>query len=926
MSVYKKLRAMTASSISEIELEDSFVYCKWLKHSVTEEIKIEQIFSHLTDIGNIKLDFDKPVSNDFRFNFHKIKLYKSNPKKLELKTRTNPVFFGLGKIPTRDIDFQFDKDLKQQFTALIVSDDGAAVSLSIKELKRKGTTKKLSPDITNITVDIVDQAGKSVQTKKINFTSGQTPSRLISYNIGKVEIVIPDYHIPLPVVKDYLSGIVPKVYNIRLLELKNVEGEKQDAEKFQQRIDLLDNSPKLKEIIHVQINPADKILEPISNFDFNIHLDSRKYFKELLKIKIAGTKIKSFSIAQASDPRLFIQYDGNSIKAKGPGWITAKEQLSNINKILQPVIEITDEEKRDITNKFYPYQIEGADFLLEHKTAVLNDELGMGKSAQAIAAIKILFRKKEIKSVLIITNRNFIGDRAIFRSTGSFSGWEGEFQKFAPGITTIQLDNNKNKIKSLFEKQSQVYIVSYQLINELIFAEILTEKKLSIFDCIVYDDIELIGGHETKLNRLLKLFHAKYSWFLSCQPKSVLEEKIGSKLLPEYYLRRRKEDISEQLPDLVRQDIWFDLNDQQSKEYEQALFYAQSQLLDVLETGNPYRFQAKVFFSLHQLKQITNFPAANINSHKADLLILQLTALKNSGQQAVIFSQYDKFGTQKLMELFKKEKIKHVCFLPGMSPDESEDVIRKFEKDKSITVLIAGMQATLSKQHLTNASYIIHLDQWWVPTTQWNLDEKINGIDGSKSTINVYAYFTKNTVEEKLRNILLQNGLLIENFTATLGAEAFTKLITENEWLEIFNLPIDEARKIEQEAPLELLKKLTPKKLLEKVQLLFFNVGYKNIKIEDNVSDNVYILRGTYTKKSHKINTIVQCIFNAKKISYSEINNFIKSINDEENVQKIFIFTLFPIKDDPNHKFSAENVTIINVEQLAIYLRLFELI
>ena len=56
----------------------------------------------------------------------------------------------------------------------------------------------------------------------------------------------------------------------------------------------------------------------------------------------------------------------------------------------------------NVFESLYNYQREGAEFLLKHKRVLLSDELGLGKTVQAISALKNLFESGRTGSALII--------------------------------------------------------------------------------------------------------------------------------------------------------------------------------------------------------------------------------------------------------------------------------------------------------------------------------------------------------------------------------------------------------------------------------------------------------------------------------------------------------------------------------------------
>ncbi len=74
MSIYRKLRAKTASSISEISQTDSFLFNRWLREQPVDFKEIDEILSQLinTDDQNDWLILPENYIYSFRFNPYKI--------------------------------------------------------------------------------------------------------------------------------------------------------------------------------------------------------------------------------------------------------------------------------------------------------------------------------------------------------------------------------------------------------------------------------------------------------------------------------------------------------------------------------------------------------------------------------------------------------------------------------------------------------------------------------------------------------------------------------------------------------------------------------------------------------------------------------------------------------------------------------------
>ncbi len=926
MSIYKKIRKSTATKISNLESTETFLWNKWIREPLTEDRELEPFIKRLWDTSKIVVSIDNPGLDKFTFKFKKIKIYKSAQRLLDLKSKTNLIFFGFGTFQTTNINISFNQELKQYFSTTIEY-DGPALSFKIKDHRKKEYTTLLTPFTKDISGSF-NKSGKSEENditpvKEIEIKEEKTLINKIDSEIKVKKTIEVNYNFDIPKVVDYLSELIPKVYNIDLLN--SFEELNSKGKIYQTKIELLEDKASLidQKFTDLLMKPEIKLAK--INHNFIIVIEKKEYFSELFPWDIIDKKISLKKLLAESNKAAAFIYDSNSTKPFSYETTIKKIEDENIDKLLQPDIDLSEGDKEELLKGLYPFQKDGVMFLVENHIALLCDELGLGKKMQALSALKYLFKRRDIKTALIITNYFLIGNKQFNEDTGNSYGWEGQLNKFAPTLTHSVIASESKEIDSELNQTAQIFIASYDILVKATDENLVDKDKLKTFDCIIFENPEVLNDYKKRIQKLIKSIQPKFLWMISNFDNLEFKEKVLAELTPKAVLKRTKEEVGDQIPDPVRQEYWVEMDKDQKNEYDQALSYTQNQITDVVQTGNPYRFQSKVFLSLHQLKQVTNFSIRNIISSKGHIIASQLKSIAQNKKQAVVFSQYDKYGTQKLIELFNQEGINYIKYLPGMPQNELENSIKKFEKDKSITVLLAGLQATITKVSLAYAPYIIHFDQWWVPITQWQLEEKITGKE-NKLPITVISYLTRNSVDEKLREKLFEKELLNKNLTDTIGPELFSKLISEKEWMDIFNMPPDkDAKQDSLETHYQNLIQLTPEKIMDKIRLLFVNLSYSGIKVKDEASKIRYAITGTFSKNWRQTEFAAQCYLIFKEPDTEAVNYFIESHKKIKGLGKIFIITLNPSYNGEEIT-TQENVTFINGMTLSRYLRMLELL
>lgn len=934
MAVYNKIRKNVASKISSIEDIETFLWDKWLRVPVAEELEIKSIKSKLQSTEDIILNIDRPSHQSIEARISRVKSIKASSRIFSMKSKSHPVFFGFGNARSANVDISFYQELKQYFFSSVLEEKNS-VFLFIEDNKKNKVKKQLSPDTRNIPVAFYNGQDAEHFIQSIAFSIKDIEEKNIDISIplrntDNVDISIPvrnintvEYQIDLPDIIDHLSRLKPKVYDVALLNTfdnLNLEGKE-----FQVKIDLLDSVPEtfLRNIAEVE---GIRIISPPFSGEIKAPAVKNDYAKEIV---LGRQKIMKADITGLQNKNNFIvslKYDYAVSQNPAAEKHSKHLDIESINKILQPVINLNEDEQEEIFKYLYPYQKEGVEFLSENQRALLIDELGLGKTLQAITAIKYLIRKREIKTALIISNDYFSGNKEFNDKTYSYDGWEGQIRKFAGDITSMVLNSDPANVIKSMGQPVQIFIIPYSVIFKDTHNEIIKSDKFKNIDCICLDDAETVVSSYSKFEKIIKASGSKFLWLLSNSPDEQFQKKMSADFNINSVLSRSKEKVNDQMPSLIRQDFWCELDKKQFTEYDQALFQVKSQIDDVLSTGNPYRLQAKVFTLLHQLKQITNFYSEEKISNKAKLLLRHLESIIKFDSRVVIFSQYDKFGTQKLTELFKQKNVPFISYSPSMSLAEIEKSVKKFKNDKSIKVFLINTQADITNINFSGIEYIIHFDQWWIPTKQWQLEDKITRNNSNQNGVNVISYLTRNTIDEKLYVKLLEKDLLSKNLIDTLGAITFSKLFSENDWLDVFDFPAEKKYKEESlSAYSEKIKSLSPEIVIEKLMQLFSNLGYKSVEKKEIEKKHQYEIKGSFEKEKQKIELIVYCYPTNKKLDQVVIDKISKDAADKLSGKKVLIVTLSQYNYETK-SFLPDNLTIMNLSIVSKYFQMLRII
>ena len=129
----------------------------------------------------------------------------------------------------------------------------------------------------------------------------------------------------------------------------------------------------------------------------------------------------------------------------------------------------------------FPHQRAGVAFLATAKRALLADEPGLGKTAQAIRALKELHDRGEDVFPILIVCPNTLK-----------SNWAREFATWWPDITTQVIKGSALQRKKQFEEPAEVFIINWESLR--------SHSRLSPYGSISLTRCRACGGQDEKIS------------------------------------------------------------------------------------------------------------------------------------------------------------------------------------------------------------------------------------------------------------------------------------------------------------------------------------------------------------------------------------------------------------------------------------------
>ena len=129
----------------------------------------------------------------------------------------------------------------------------------------------------------------------------------------------------------------------------------------------------------------------------------------------------------------------------------------------------------------FPHQRAGVEFLATARRALLADEPGLGKTAQAIRALKLLHDKGEDIFPSLIVCPNTLKNN-----------WAREFARWWPDVTTQVIKGSAVQRKKQFEQPAQIFIINWESLR--------SHSRLSPYGSISLTRCRACGGQDEKIS------------------------------------------------------------------------------------------------------------------------------------------------------------------------------------------------------------------------------------------------------------------------------------------------------------------------------------------------------------------------------------------------------------------------------------------
>lgn len=449
--------------------------------------------------------------------------------------------------------------------------------------------------------------------------------------------------------------------------------------------------------------------------------------------------------------------------------------------------------------QFYEHQISGVRQMMQMRNFLLADDMGLGKSLQAITVSIGDITRGWAEKIIVIAPINLKAN------------WSDEFDKFT-GIPHVILGQsidpkNPDRLRSLSPAKREAQLDEFAAMSgprvlitnyEQIRKHLTTLNKMK-FHIAIFDEAHYLKNpkakrteacHKLRTNRYFMLtgtpmlnqvdelwgilhlidpagyprywtFRNRYCVFGGFQDKQIIgvkNEKELTERLNAVMIRRYKKDVLD-LPEVQYIIKRLDLSDEQRKIYDRA----EKELeIDIVGLDDPSEIE-NALTKLLRLKQIcgTTMPfTGKDDSSKLDQAVEDAIEIteggKKGGHKVVVFTQFRDVQEAFCERLDNAAPDMPIWELNGSVPQhDRQKYIKEWESHEKPGVIVCMLQIAGIGLNMTAARHAQFLDKLWVPGLNQQAVDRLHRIGQDRTQpVQILEYHMKGTVETRVEYIL----------------------------------------------------------------------------------------------------------------------------------------------------------------------------
>ncbi|MBP3887669.1 MAG: SNF2 helicase associated domain-containing protein [Cellulosilyticum sp.] len=443
---------------------------------------------------------------------------------------------------------------------------------------------------------------------------------------------------------------------------------------------------------------------------------------------------------------------------------------------------------------------------------ILADDMGLGKTLQIITLLTQEYDKEQEETHY---------PSLVVCPTSLVLNWQAEFNKFAPHIKVLIIMGTIDERKMLYEQihEYDVVVTSYDLLKR----DIENYGGMHFKYCIA-DEAQYIKNANTIGAKALKMIESEVRFALTGTPienslaelwsifdfimpgylfsysrfKNNFEMPIVKnedeastnrlkKMLAPFIMRRLKKDVLKELPDKIETVVYNNMEETQQKLYTAHLALARQEISKEVKEKGTGGSRIKMLALLTRLRQLCCHPSLYLQDYEEGSGKLEqcMEIIKDSieaGHKILLFSQFTSM-LDIISRRLRMDGIDHLMLTGSTKAEERIAMVSEFNHS-SIPIFLISLKAGGTGLNLTGADVVIHYDPWWNLSSQNQATDRAYRI-GQKKNVQVFQMITKNSIEEKIKELQDKKIGLTESVLQE--GEAFISQMSEEEIVDLFS-------------------------------------------------------------------------------------------------------------------------------------------
>ena len=485
------------------------------------------------------------------------------------------------------------------------------------------------------------------------------------------------------------------------------------------------------------------------------------------------TLLKQYDALQQADQTACwkdYRQDASSYMAEleqlGLNWVKTTDTPAGLPEELVRQVEAYPLDLQYMKATLRSYQTFGTKYIVCQGRTLLGDEMGLGKTIQAIAAMAALYAEGKTHFMVVCPASVLIN-------------WCREIEKHS-ALPVTKVHGKDEDALLHWRENGGVAVTTYESISRFALPETFPIAM------IVTDEAHYVKNPDTLRTKSLKklLKQTEKVLFMSgtplenrveemCALVSMLRQDIADTLesvkyistaeqfrqeLAPVYLRRTRDDVLQELPELTEKEQWCVLKNQEKKDYRTAV-----------KSGN--------FMAIRQVSWQTEKLE---DSSKAARLLELCDMAKEQNRKVIVFSFF-RTTLEKVQRLLGDRCIGPIS--GAVSPQKRQEIVDAFGAAEPGAVLISQVQAGGTGLNIQSASVIIFCEPQIKPSIENQAIARAYRM-GQVRDVLVYRLLADETVDEQMMEKLRDKQEIFDSFAEDSVTGEISLKPSEQAWIQ----------------------------------------------------------------------------------------------------------------------------------------------